>query len=100
MWCKIFKFETRDNPLGNEISGPSNTLTRKRTRRPNAEEAQIPDEIMDGIIEERLSRADVANGFILDGYPRNVPQAKALDEMLERLGKPIEEALHIDVDPE
>jgi len=60
----------------------------------------VPDEIMDGIIEERLSRADVANGFILDGYPRNVPQAKSLDEMLERLGKPVEEALHIDVDPE
>jgi len=60
----------------------------------------VPDEIMDGIIEERLSRADVANGFILDGYPRNVPQAKSLEEMLERLGKPVEEALHIDVDPE
>jgi len=60
----------------------------------------VPDEIMAGIIEERLGRADVANGFILDGYPRNVPQAKSLDTMLERLGKPIEEALHIDVDPE
>ena len=60
----------------------------------------VPDEIMAGIIEERLGRADVANGFILDGYPRNVPQAKSLDIMLERLGKPIEEALHIDVDPE
>ena len=60
----------------------------------------VPDEIMAGIIEERLTRADVANGFILDGYPRNVPQAKSLDAMLERLGKPVEEALHIDVDPE
>jgi adenylate kinase len=60
----------------------------------------VPDEIMAGIIEERLGRADVANGFILDGYPRNVPQAKSLDTMLERLGKPIEEARHIDVDPE
>ena len=60
----------------------------------------VPDEIMDGIIEERLSRADAANGFILDGYPRNIPQAKSLDAMLERLGKPVQEALHIDVDPE
>lgn len=60
----------------------------------------VPDDIMADIIEERLSRDDVANGFILDGYPRTVPQAKSLDVMLGRLGTPVEEALHIDVDPE
>jgi adenylate kinase len=60
----------------------------------------LPDDIMSGIVEERLSREDVADGFILDGYPRNVAQAKALDEMLERLQKPVQEAIHIDVDPE
>ena len=60
----------------------------------------IPDEVMSGIIEERLGRDDVANGFILDGYPRNVAQAESLDIMLERLGRPVEEAIHIDVDPE
>ena len=60
----------------------------------------VPDDIMAGIIEERLSRADVADGYILDGYPRNVAQAKSLDAMLERLGKPVEEIIHIDVDPE
>ena len=60
----------------------------------------VPDDIMSDMIEERLSRDDVANGFILDGYPRTVTQAKSLDVMLARLEKPVQEALHIDVDPE
>ena len=60
----------------------------------------VPDEIMSGMIEERLGRNDVSNGFILDGYPRNLAQARSLDIMLERLGKPVEEAILIDVDPE
>ena len=60
----------------------------------------VPDDIMADIIEERLSRPDVADGFILDGYPRNLSQAKSLDSMLERLGQPAEEAIQIDVDPE
>jgi adenylate kinase len=60
----------------------------------------IPDNIMSDMIEERLGRDDVANGFILDGYPRNVAQAKSLDAMLERLGRPVQEIIHIDVDPE
>jgi len=60
----------------------------------------VPDDVMLGIVEERLTRDDVAGGFILDGYPRNVAQAKSLDEMLERLGQPVEEAIHIDVDEE
>lgn len=60
----------------------------------------VSDEIMLGLIEERLSRDDVGNGFILDGYPRNIAQAKALDELLGRLGQPVDEALQIDVDVE
>jgi len=60
----------------------------------------ISDDIMLGLIEERLSRDDVADGFILDGYPRNVAQARDLDELLDRLGRPVEEALQIDVDIE
>lgn len=60
----------------------------------------IPDDIMSDMIEERLGRDDVANGFILDGYPRNVAQAKSLDAMLERMGRPVQEVIHIDVDPE
>ena len=60
----------------------------------------VPDNIMSDMIEERLSRDDVSGGFILDGYPRNVAQAISLDEMLERLNTPADEAIHIDIDPE
>ncbi len=60
----------------------------------------VPDDIMSDMIEERLSRDDVAKGFILDGYPRNVAQAKSLDVMLERLNMPADDAIHIDIDPE
>jgi len=60
----------------------------------------VPDNIMSDMIEERLGRDDVADGFILDGYPRNVAQAKSLDAMLARLNKPADEAIHIDIDPE
>ncbi|MBO5280744.1 MAG: adenylate kinase [Clostridia bacterium] len=41
----------------------------------------VPDEVVIGIIKERLAKSDCQNGFILDGFPRTVPQAKALDEM-------------------
>ena len=60
----------------------------------------VPDEVMLGLMEERLSQPDVQEGFILDGYPRNVAQAEALDELLERFGQPIDEALQIDIDQE
>jgi adenylate kinase len=60
----------------------------------------VSDDIMVGLLEERLSEADVAKGFILDGYPRNLAQAEALDELLERIGQPVDEALQIDVDLE
>src|SRR5690606_22657939 len=42
----------------------------------------VSDELITGIVRERLSRPDVASGFVLDGFPRTVPQAKALDEIL------------------
>jgi len=60
----------------------------------------VPDEIMSDMILERLRREDVADGFILDGYPRNLAQAKALDKTLEQLGHTANEAIQIDVDPE
>jgi adenylate kinase len=44
----------------------------------------VPDEIVIGIISERLDQPDAAKGFILDGFPRTVPQAEALDELLKR----------------
>ena len=60
----------------------------------------VPDEIMSDMIEERLGMEDVANGFILDGYPRNLAQAKALDRTLGQLGHTTNEAIQIDVDPD
>ena len=60
----------------------------------------VPDELMLGLIEERLGADDVAPGFILDGYPRNLAQAEALDGVLERIGQPVEKALELFVDEE
>lgn len=60
----------------------------------------VPDDIMSDLIQERLSRDDVAGGFILDGYPRNLAQATLLDTVLDRLGQPADIAIQIDVDPE
>jgi adenylate kinase len=60
----------------------------------------VPDEIMCDMVEERLSQSDVANGFILDGYPRNLSQAESLDAVLERLGTPADDAIQLDVNPE
>ncbi len=60
----------------------------------------VSNDIMLALLEERLSRPDALGGFILDGYPRNVAQAEALDELLNRLEQPVDEALQIDVDIE
>jgi adenylate kinase len=60
----------------------------------------VPDDIMAGIIKERLSREDVAGGYILDGYPRNLSQARSLDKILERMVKPVDDVIQIDVDAE
>ena len=60
----------------------------------------VSDEIVLGLLEERLSSGGMDNGFILDGYPRNIAQAEALNGLLERIGQPIHEALQIDVDEE
>ena len=46
----------------------------------------VPDDIVNGIVKERMSRPDVVKGFILDGYPRSVSQADALDEILKAKG--------------
>ena len=60
----------------------------------------VSDEIVLGLLEERLSSGGMGNGFILDGYPRNIAQAEALNDLLERIGQPVDEALQIDVDEE
>lgn len=58
----------------------------------------VPDDIMLGLIEERLRQPDAQEGFILDGYPRNLSQAGALDALLDRIDKPLDVAIQIDVD--
>lgn len=60
----------------------------------------VSDDILLGMLEQRLSRPDVANGFILDGYPRNLAQADALDALLRRIGQPMDAAVQLQVDPE
>ena len=57
----------------------------------------VPDDVMLDLIRERLGQDDVSGGFILDGYPRNLKQAEALDELLGELGQPVEEAVLIEV---
>jgi adenylate kinase len=60
----------------------------------------VSDEIVLGMIQERLSKPDAKAGFILDGFPRNIPQAQALDALLARMGQPLQLALLVDVDNE
>lgn len=60
----------------------------------------VSDDIVLGIIGERLGEPDADKGFILDGFPRNIPQAEALDRMLDSRGTPLQAALLINVDVE
>src|SRR5512138_1507610 len=57
----------------------------------------VSDDIVLGLIRDRLSRPDAANGFILDGFPRNIDQAKALENLLEEIGQPLDAVLLLDV---
>jgi adenylate kinases len=57
--------------------------------------ALVPDAVLIGIIKDRLLQSDCANGFLLDGYPRTVPQADALTGILEEIKKPIECVVNI-----
>ena len=57
----------------------------------------VPDSVLIGIIKSRLLEADCKNGFLLDGYPRTVPQADALSGILEEIKKPIDVVINIAV---
>jgi len=60
----------------------------------------VSDDIVLAMIEERLGQKDAREGFILDGFPRNIPQAQELDSKLAWLGKPLQIALLVSVDPD
>ncbi|KKZ98426.1 Adenylate kinase [Bacillus wiedmannii] len=60
--------------------------------------ALVPDEVTIGIVRERLSQEDCVRGFLLDGFPRTVAQASALEEIMKDLGKKIDYVLNINVD--
>lgn len=57
----------------------------------------VSDEIVLGLLEERLVHADTQAGFILDGYPRNLAQANALDALLARVGQPLDAVVRLNV---
>ncbi len=59
--------------------------------------ALVPDEVVIGVVRDRLAEPDAARGFLLDGFPRTVPQAEALDGMLAEAGRGITHVVLIDV---
>ena len=60
----------------------------------------VPDEVVVGIVRDRLQEADCGNGFILDGFPRTVAQADALQTSLEEMGKGLDRVISLAVDAE
>jgi adenylate kinase len=72
-------------PLGQEAAGYMNAGK------------LVPDSVVIGLVEERLAQPDAQAGFILDGFPRTVPQAEALEDLLKRLATPLNFAVQIDV---
>ncbi len=60
----------------------------------------VSDDIVLGMLEDRFKQPDAGSGFILDGYPRNLAQANALDALLTRIGQPMDIAVQLDVGTE
>ncbi|WP_028777720.1 adenylate kinase [Shimazuella kribbensis] len=59
--------------------------------------ALVPDRVTIGIVRDRLGKDDCESGFLLDGFPRTVPQAEALDDLLRDIGKEIDHVIYIEV---
>ena len=59
--------------------------------------ALVPDELTCDLVVDRIQQDDCANGFVLDGFPRTIPQAKALDEALQKLNQTMDYAIDVDV---
>ena len=62
--------------------------------------ALVPDEVVIGIIKDRLAADDCKNGFVLDGFPRTIPQAEALDAALGKINEKMDYAIDVDVPDE
>lgn len=58
----------------------------------------VPDEVTIGIVKERLSKEDCANGFLLDGFPRTLPQAEALESLSQEINRPIDVVINLNCD--
>jgi adenylate kinase len=58
----------------------------------------VPDEVIIDMVLERLGEGDCAGGFVLDGFPRTVPQAEALERRLEQLGRPLDAVVSFEID--
>ena len=58
----------------------------------------VPDEVTIGIVRERLSKNDLDVGFLLDGFPRTIPQAEALENITKEVNRPIETVINLDCD--
>ncbi|HEV8424352.1 MAG TPA: adenylate kinase [Actinomycetes bacterium] len=58
----------------------------------------VPDEVMIGMVLERVGEGDCASGFVLDGFPRTLPQAEALDERLDELGCSLDAVVSLEID--
>lgn len=60
----------------------------------------VPDEVTIGLVQERLQEDDCKNGFLLDGFPRTIAQAEALDDILKQIGKKLDAVLDVNVNAE
>lgn len=58
----------------------------------------VPDEVTNGIVKERLNEEDAQDGFLLDGFPRTISQAEALDQMLQETNRSLDRVIYINVD--
>ena len=60
----------------------------------------VPDDVTIGLVKERLSKADCANGYLLDGFPRTIPQAEALEKLTKEIGREVTYVINIDTPKE
>ena len=72
----------------------------KRVQDVTASGALVPDELTNELVRDRLAQDDAVDGFLLDGYPRNVAQVGALDEILAASGRELDLAVELTVDPQ